>query len=334
MIESLQSGTVNVGRRADSLETSEQLAGYSRVTIKSGDASYTAGNDSGRVLSLECPWGTQEMANDILSKVMGVIYQPYKTTGAIADPAAELGDAVDVGDTHGGIYMSSTKFGSLITSDLSAPAGNETEHEYVYTPKKERQVARTLSLHAGSIGAMSKKIEDIRIDITECIADIGDVRSGLYAIASADDIKGFKDAKTTLFATISDDISTVSADLVLISNRTEELETASAKLSTRVDGAEASITLNAQNINGVASSMATIQADVVELKGRVNLTDTAYVTEGHGLGVKGSIVGNGNLLVSGYIGTTANGPIMLAGKNFTPTEITSTSGTVLVLGTA
>lgn len=328
----MQSGTVNVGRRADSLETSEQLAGYSRVTIKSGDASYTAGDDSGRSLSLECPWGTQEMANDILSKVMGVIYQPYKTTGAIADPAAELGDAVDVGDTHGGIYMSSTKFGSLITSDLSAPAGNETEHEYVYTPKKERQVARTLSLHSGSIGAMSKKIEDIRIDITECIADIGDVRSGLYAIASADDIKGFKDAKTTLFATISDDISTVSADLVLISNRTEELETASAKLSTRVGDAEASLTLQAGKIKDNEWAIATLDADVINLKGRVDVTGNISVADG-GIRVEKNLTSKGNLHVSGGVYFDSDS-IFVGGYRYLPQEITSTSGTVRVLGIA
>lgn len=328
----MQSGTVNVGRRADSLETAEQLAGYSRVTIKSGDASYTAGDDSGRSLSLECPWGTQEMANDILSKVMGVIYQPYKTTGAIADPAAELGDAVDVGDTHGGIYISSTKFGRLITSDLSAPAGNETDHEYVYTPKKERQVARTLSLHSGSIGAISKRVDDLRIDTNKCIADIGDVRSGLYAIASADDIKGFKDAKTTLFATISDDISTVSADLVLISNRTEDLETASAKLSTRVGDAEASLTLQAGKIEDNEWAIAALDADVIKLKGRVDVTGTLSVSDG-ALIAERNITAKGNLHVKGAA-YFDSGSFYIEGHKYTRQEITSTSGTVKVLGIA
>lgn len=327
----MQSRTVNVGRRADSLETAEQLAGYSRVTIKSGDASYTAGDDSGRALSLECPWGTQEMANDILSKVMGVSYQPYKTTGAIADPAAELGDAVDVGDTHGGIYMSSTKFGRLITSDLSAPAGNEADHEYAYTPKKERQVARTLSLHAGSIGAMSKKIDDLRIDITECIADIGDVRSGLYAIASADDIKGFKDAKTTLLATISDDISTVSADLVLISSRTEELETASAKLSTRVGNAEASLTLQAGKIEDNEWAIAALDADVIKLKGLVDVNGSLNVYGGN-IRAKHDIEALTGSVVAKTI--AASQKFLIGGAEYTPQEITSTSGTVRVLGTA
>ena len=327
----MKSETVNVGRRADSLETAEQLAGYSRVTIKSGDASYTAGDDAGRALSLECPWGTQEMANDILSKVRGVSYQPYKTTGAIADPAAELGDAVDVGDTHGGIYISSTKFGRLITSDLSAPAGNETDHEYVYTPKKERQVSRTLSLHAGSIGAISKRVDDLRIDTNKCIADIGDVRSGLYAIASADDIKGFKDAKTTLFATISDDISTVSADLVLISNRTEELETASAKLSTRVGDAEASLTLQAGKIADNEWAIATLDADVIKLKGLVDVNGSLNVYGGN-IRAKHDIEALTGSVVAKTI--AASQKFLIGGVEYTPQEITSTSGTVRVLGIA
>lgn len=116
---------------------------------------------------------------------------------------------------------------------------------------------------------------------------------------------------------------------------TEDLQKASAALTARVDGAEASITLNAQNIKGATSSVAAIQADVVELKGRVNLTDTAYVTEDHGLGVKGSIVANGNILGNGYIGTAdANGYVLIGAQSYKPTEITSTSGTVLVLGIA
>lgn len=334
----MQSGTVNVGRRADSLETSEQLVGYSRVTIKSGDASFTAGDDSGRALSLECPWGTQEMANDILIKVMGVSYQPYKTTGAIADPAAELGDAVDVGDTHGGIYVSSTKFGRLITSDLSAPAGNETDHEYAYTPKKERKVARTLSQQSasigamsGSIGAISKRVDDLRIDTNKCIADIGDVRSGLYAIATADDIKGFKDAKTTLFATISDDISTVSADLVLISNRTDELESASATLSARVDGAEASLTMTAEKVEDHAWAIATLDADVIRLKGLTEVDGSLNVYGGN-IYSKHDIEALTGTVVAKTVAASQN--FLIGGTEFAPTQITSTSGTVRVLGIA
>lgn len=201
---------------------------------------------------------------------------------------------------------------------------------------KEKQKATAASAAgAGRAAKENKKAQTgIESDYKMLLAQVTDIVAGMDAYVLNKVFEDYKVSVANVFAALRDEDETIKSQLSLQASSIEGLQEASADLTTRVDGAEASIKLNAQSIDGVGQSVATIQADVVELKGRVNLTDTAYVTEGHGLGVKGSIVGNGNLLVSGYIGTTANGPIMLAGKNFIPTEITSTSGTVLVLGTA
>lgn len=201
---------------------------------------------------------------------------------------------------------------------------------------KEKQKATAASAAgAGRAAKANKKAQaGIESDYKTLLAQVTDIVAGMDAYVLNKVFEDYKLAVANVFAALRDEDATISSQLSLQASSIDGLKEASADLTTKVSGAEASIKLNAQNIDGVGKSVATIQADVVELKGRVNLTDTAYVTEGHGLGVKGSIVGNGNLLVSGYIGTTANGPIMLAGKNFIPTEITSTSGTVLVLGTA
>ena len=201
---------------------------------------------------------------------------------------------------------------------------------------KEKQKATAASAAgAGRAAKANKKAQaGIESDYKTLLAKVTDIVAGMDAYVLNKVFEDYKLAVANVFAALQDEDKTISSQLSLQASSIEGLQAASAELTTRVDGAEASIKLNAQNIDGVGKSVATIQADVVELKGRVNLTDTAYVTEGHGLGVKGSIVGNGNLLVSGYIGTTANGPIMLAGKNFIPTEITSTSGPALVLGIA
>lgn len=201
---------------------------------------------------------------------------------------------------------------------------------------KEKQKATAASAAgAGRAAKANKKAQaGIESDYKTLLAKVTDIVAGMDAYVLNKVFEDYKVSVANVFAALQDEDKTISSQLSLQASSIDGLQKASAELTTRVDGAEASIKLNAQNIDGVGKSVATIQADVVELQGRVNLTDTAYVTEGHGLGVKGSIVGNGNLLVSGYIGTTANGPIMLAGKNFIPTEITSTTGTVLVLGTA
>lgn len=337
-----------MGRRADSLETAEQLAGYSRVIVKSVDASYTAGDDSGSALSLECPWGTQEMADEILGSVHGVAYQPYKTTGAIADPAAELGDAVDVGDTHGGIYMAVTKFGRLITSDLSAPAGNETDHEYVYTPKKERQVTRKLSQQSASIGALSAKTGKLLEDYESLIAEVGGIAAGMEAYVRNDTFNDYKEAVAQLFAEVNEEDENIRSELTLHASSIDGLEEATASLFTRVngaetalemntqaigdlqdasvemaarvDGAEASINLNAQNIDGVSKSVAEIKATYIDLRGNVSVSD-------------GQLTVLGNLVATDSF-NVGKDAFYIAGTKYTPTQITSTSGAVLVLGIA
>ena len=38
---------------------------------------YFAGNDDGYVMTIDCPYGTQEMANDLLAKAKGFEYQGF-----------------------------------------------------------------------------------------------------------------------------------------------------------------------------------------------------------------------------------------------------------------
>ena len=227
--------------------------------------------------------------------------------------------------------------------------------------------ASSASVRAGGAARQAAEnknaISGIKSDFKSLIARVDDIVAGMDAYVLEKVFEDYKIASARLFAALQEDDETIKSELLVQASSIDGIKTATAELTTRVsgaetalemqsqsmdnlqtaqsgltarvDGAEASIKLNAQNINGVSSSVATIQADVVELKGRVNLTDTAYVTEGHGLGVKGSIVANGNILGNGYIGTAdANGYVLIGAQSYKPTEITSTSGTVLVLGIA
>ena len=135
--------SVYVGKRVRNLYSTPQFSGYSRVVLSvTDDIEYTAGNDSGRTLSLSCPWGTQKLADDILNRIRGFQYQPYQAKGAQIDPAAELGDAVTLDNVYGGIYTQDITFGSLFTSDISAPEDEEIDHEFPYQPKQNREIKR------------------------------------------------------------------------------------------------------------------------------------------------------------------------------------------------
>lgn len=157
-----------IGSAADSLKISDPLSAYSRVTLKVADGvEYTAGTDSGRELISENPFGTQKMANDMLARINGYSYQTYTATGAILDPAAEIGDAVQVKGTYGGIYSVSKSYGKMIRADVSAPGSEEIDESVPYksheTRKVERQFIETraqLKIQADQISAeVSARIE-------------------------------------------------------------------------------------------------------------------------------------------------------------------------------
>ena len=93
------SDVINVRKSLSSLEKQDTFNGYSKVVVVvSDEMEYSAGTDSGRTLTLDCPWGTQKMAEDILSRIQGFQYQPYTADGAHIDPAAEIGDGFAAGN--------------------------------------------------------------------------------------------------------------------------------------------------------------------------------------------------------------------------------------------
>lgn len=145
---------VNIGKRATDVRKSDIQTPYSKVIINvekidgSDDSiiSYVAGDDSGITLELTCPWGTQQMANDILQKVNGYQYQPYEVQNATVDPAVEMGDAVQTNGVYGGVYHQDSTFGRTFYSNFSAPQEEQLDHEFNYKSPVERRLSRQQAL--------------------------------------------------------------------------------------------------------------------------------------------------------------------------------------------
>lgn len=139
------SNVTNLGRKISSFKSSPQFDGYTKVIIiVSEDVEYSAGTDTGRTLTVNNPWGTQEMAENILNKIRGYKYQPFTAKDAILDPAAELGDGISVNSVYSGIFTREISFNSMCRATVSAPTEEEIDHEYPYVPKQERKVSRSL----------------------------------------------------------------------------------------------------------------------------------------------------------------------------------------------
>lgn len=164
------SNVTYVGRQITSFDSAPEFDGYTKVVMTvSEDVEYSAGVDTGRTLTLECPWGTQAMADNILESIRGFKYQPYTATDAILDPAAELGDGITANNVYGGIYTMSTRFGPQCRATVSAPSEEELDHEYPYVPKQERKVFRSLYNLSSELrvqaGLISAEVSERKSDV-------------------------------------------------------------------------------------------------------------------------------------------------------------------------
>lgn len=154
------SDIVNIRRRASSLDASPQFDSYSKVIIHVSDEStVTVGDDTGRTLEIDNPFGTQQMAADILARLRGYQYQPYEADGALLDPAAEIGDGVAVGNIYGGIYRRGTSFSRIMASNIAAPKDEEIDHEFKYESSQERKYSRDIGDMQATLRFQSDQIE-------------------------------------------------------------------------------------------------------------------------------------------------------------------------------
>ena len=142
---------VYVGKNAMNVTKSDVHIPYTKVIVVCGEEEtqdgtvikqYEAGNDTGLALEVQCPWGTQAMANNLLSVVQSKSYRPYTVTSALLDPAAEIGDAVNTNNVYGGLFSQETTFGHGFYSDYSAPEDEQMNHEYKYESQTERRITR------------------------------------------------------------------------------------------------------------------------------------------------------------------------------------------------
>lgn len=153
----------NLLRRVKSLDTAPETDGYSGVTIFAGqdeegnNIEYFAGDRSGKVLEITNEWGTQAQADAIYQKIRGFRYQPYKAAGTTIDPSVEIGDAVTVADTYGGVFLRATDYRDT-TSDLEAPSNEEIEHEFQIQSPTDRQYERFTRSVRSSLSITATKI--------------------------------------------------------------------------------------------------------------------------------------------------------------------------------
>lgn len=158
-------GKINLLSRVASLDVAPTFTNYSKVIIHiNDDTAVEVGDDTGRTLEFDDPFGSQELAEQMLEKLRGYQYQPMYASGALLDPAAEIGDGVSARGIYSGLYKRTRTFNQLMPADIAAPHDEEINHEYKYVPPQERRFNRqidgvkaTLLIQAGLIEAKVSK---------------------------------------------------------------------------------------------------------------------------------------------------------------------------------
>lgn len=153
---------VYVGGKVASTGAPPAFDPISKVIVKVDDKNaYFAGDNTGHVLEVACPYGTQAMADNILSKIKGFIYRPFTAEDAIVDQAIELGDGITVDGVYTILAQQEITFDGLMAGRVAAPSQQEVESEYPYQTKEQQvdlKIAQTRSL-------ISKTASEIRLEV-------------------------------------------------------------------------------------------------------------------------------------------------------------------------
>lgn len=317
-----------------------QYKPISRVTLLLDDEkSLTAGDDTGMEITASCPHATQAMVNALLQRMKGYRYQAYEAGAANIDPAAELGDGVNVG----GVYSPLSRIADdgRGYADISSPGELEMDDEYPsggYIKQEfDRKIAQTRSL-------ITKTSEEINLRVEGIDGKYTELKTTLDGVTITD-ASGTTKIKGSSIETGSIAAKSISADKLnltgaitfsdLDANAQNSINTANSNASTAIAAANGAVQKvsaweypGSTYIDGSKIMTGTVMATKL-LGGTVGLLasdesivgalNLAYTTTGIGLGILTSqggiqIQSAGNLFLSAGTGgniTVQSGRVQL-----------------------
>ena len=146
----------NIGNKVADIKADQAWQPITQVKVKVDQSNtFTAGTTTGRTFEVECPIGSQAVADNLLAALNGYVYKAYEATDALIKPTIELGQSVSVGDVYsiaGGIYI---KGDMILAANLSAPSSGDIDHEYPYDQWKRVMVDAKNIRHGGGHGTVS-----------------------------------------------------------------------------------------------------------------------------------------------------------------------------------
>lgn len=162
-----------LGKRVSAFASSPAFEPFTKVVIGYDDENaFTAGADGGRVLEIDCPWATQQMADDLLASLADAAYTPFEAEDALLDPASELGDGVNVDGEFGYLGALELRANALGAVAISAPGDEEIDHEYPYLTPEQRALKRTVKLGQSYYGTTISRQYGVRVQTLDAEGNV------------------------------------------------------------------------------------------------------------------------------------------------------------------
>ena len=242
-------GKVFVGQKALSLTEYEKKAPISGVILWVDDENcYEAGDETGTVIEQDCPYASQQMADNLLATLQGYSYQGLEANGAKMSPIAELGDGMTVAGLYTQLAYQNIRFSTGEVMDMAAPGSDETLHEYKTggetTKNFNHQIAQTRSL-------ISKTSEEILLQVES-------------------EINGLSSSFSVQLQSITGRIDGLDGDFAEMSLTLDGLTVTDSTGKTVINGSmiqTSNLYVNAANING------TLTANQINLTGAITWVD-------------------------------------------------------------
>ena len=319
-----------------------QYKPISRVTLLLDDEkSLTAGNDTGMEITASCPHATQAMVNALLQRMKGYRYQAYEAGAANIDPAAELGDGVNVG----GVYSPLSRIADdgRGYADIASPGELEMDDEYPsggYIKQEfDRKIAQTRSL-------ITKTSEEIMLKVEGLDGKYTEVKTTLDGLTVTDasgttKINGSSIKTDNLYVAAANIKGTLTAD---------QIQTGSIRVGDLKDGSDYATKTYVNNNAGLSESEvnSAIETYIDEtsitaekLRGRtvellassnqsIGSIELAYTTTGYGIAINTTYGGiqlnsGGKIYLSAYDGafitlsdvvSLGGGPLLIGSKMY------------------
>lgn len=288
-------GLINIPVVCGQITTGTQIT-ITGVSMGSDSGNtYTAGDESGTVLSIESnPYATQGICDALYTAFNGLVYFPYTATKSLYDPATELGDQVKIGDmVHSVLYSATLNFDLNFRADIGAPNSEELSEEYPYLSEIQKLKQTTEQLNGAITEAskeLSEKVSDeaLQAEIqraagveTELATRIGseETRAKTAEETLANRIKSIEDTSpgqvagriSALEETAKSHTSSISAIEKTVSGHTTDI---SGIKSAEEENAK-NITGLTETVSGHGTTIATMQTDAAALAERVTALEQA-----------------------------------------------------------